>query len=233
VRRVSTCVAGVGGCDDTSGLPYFQASLCTPPVPGGTVASGVELSNVTNPCPLCNDYFRIDTTNLTLHTKACSGTDYAGKRRYLTHIYYIANNNNSGDGIPTLKRAELGADAFSIMPLVEGIENLQLEYGIDTNADGTADVFTADADAYVPASLPATCLASGAACNWWNVVSVKVHLLARNTEPSPGYDDDDRTYVLGLDAEGEEIRVNPSDDAFRRHAYSATVRLVNPSGRRQ
>lgn len=235
VRRASTCMAGAPGCDAlVAGTPYFQSSLCTPPVPGGTVAAGTELGNVTNPCPVCNDYFRIDTAtaNLTLHKKDCRSPNLADRRRYITHIYYIANNGNAGDGIPTLKRAELGAGGFTIVPLVEGIENLQIEYGIDTSGDGTADVFTANPDAYVAASLPPTCLAINAACNWWNVVSVKLNLLARNTEASASYTNN-KTYVLGARADGSAMTVGPFNDGFRRHAYNATIRLDNPSGRRQ
>mgnify|MGYP000505809460 CR=1 FL=1 len=69
----------------------------------------------------------------------------------------------------------------NITPLVDGIENLQIDYGVDTNSDGNADSYAAD-----PASVT----------NWSNVVSVQIHLLARNTETSLGYTDT-KTYNLG------------------------------------
>ena len=70
--------------------------------------------------------------------------------QFRTHIYFIANNDKPGDGIPTLKRAELGPGAFTIVPLVEGVENLQLEYGLDTAVPttGTPAVYTADPNTY-------------------------------------------------------------------------------------
>ena len=70
--------------------------------------------------------------------------------QYRTHIYFVANNDKAGDGIPTLKRAELGVAAFSIVPLVEGVENLQIEYGLDTSVPtaGTPAVYKADTDNY-------------------------------------------------------------------------------------
>src|SRR5262249_62300030 len=113
-----------------------------------------------------SDYYAMDTTNgagttLTKHKKDCATA--ADLRRFVTRIYFIANNDNPGDGIPTLKRSELigagapcavpGANCFSVVPLVGGIENMQLEYGLDTNAipDGAPDVFTADPDSYTGA----------------------------------------------------------------------------------
>lgn len=237
VRRVSTCIAGTANCDvAANGTPYFQASLCTPPVAGGTAAAGTELSSTNALCPLCSDYFALDSTlaNLTKHFKDCKTT--ANLRRFRTHIYFIAANDNTGDGIPTLKRAELGAGGFTVVPLVEGIENLQLEYGIDTGpatgVDGVPEVYSANPETYAPASVPPNCTANGPVCNWWNVVSVNIHLLARNTQTSTGYTDT-KVYTLGLDAAGNDNTVGPFNDGFRRHAYEAVVRLTNPSARKQ
>jgi type IV pilus assembly protein PilW len=65
-------------------------------------------------------------------------------RKYHVHIYFVAPCSagsgaggvcqNGDDAIPTLKRIELGAvggaTAYRIVPLVEGIEYLRVEYGI-------------------------------------------------------------------------------------------------------
>src|SRR5207237_180954 len=84
--------------------------------------------------------------------------------RARTHIYFVANNDKPGDGIPPLKRAELGvnaggAAAFNVVPLVEGVENLQLEYGLDTAVPttGSPAVYTADPSSYNGCA-PATCV---------------------------------------------------------------------------
>ncbi len=215
IRRTSTCIAGSTDCDAyASGTPYFQASLC---------ASATELDSSN-----ASDYYALDTTaaGLTKHKKDCATA--ADRRRHLTRIYFIANNDNSGDGIPTLKRAELGAGRFSIVPLVEGIENLQLEYGLDTSAipDGAPDVFTANPDTYVGAG------AAGATGNWRNVVAARVNVLARNTQTTAGYSDA-KVYTLGNKADGSANTFTPSgsDLAYKRHAYSAEVRLTNPAER--
>lgn len=223
VRHAHPCVAGSSGCDTIAdGGPYFQASLCNNPT---------EL-NSGNPAT----YFDldVDTAQLTRHLRNCtqvagSGT-LASIRRYDLHIYFVADNDNSGDGIPTLKRAELtssgGALSFVIVPLVEGIDNLQLEYGIDINNDGAPDLYSAD-----PATANGCALPACAADNWRNAITVKVNLLARNLEKSVEYTDS-KSYVLGNDADGTPHTVAAAGDHYKRHVFQAVVNLPNPRGRK-
>ncbi|HEV7453721.1 MAG TPA: PilW family protein, partial [Candidatus Saccharimonadales bacterium] len=180
-----------------------------------------------------SDYYALDTNsaNLTRQKKDCLTTNLAGLRRYRTHIYFIANNDNGSDRIPTLKRVELGTSGsaanFSPTPvaLVEGIENLQIEYGIDTAGNGAPGLYTTDPD-----SAPAC---SGAACvtNWRNVVADKLNLLARNTTASPGYTDT-KVYTLGSTT-ADTVTVSPNTKNFKRHVYQTAVLLSNPAGRKQ
>lgn len=224
VRRASTCAVGDTNCDAiTAGVPYFQASLCFPSS-GATELASTNIS----------DYYALatDTSTLTEHKRDCTTT--AAIRRFETHIYFIANNDSGSDGIPTLKRAELGTNgsstAFVIVPLVEGIENLQLEYGIDnlpsSGKDGIPDVYTADPSSYNGCT--------GQACvqNWRDVVAVRMHLLARNTEESAGYSNTGRTYSLGYDKDDAIISVGGFTDTYKRHVYESSVKLTNPAGRR-
>ena len=226
IRRVGSCVAGPipgAGCDAAiAGAPYFQASNC--------YLNG-ELATNTGAATDYQAHFALNTNTSTagLGKHAIDCTTIADYRRYLVHIYFVANNNIGTDGIPTLKRAELGAGVFNIVPLVEGIETIQFEYGMDTTPaplDGLVDVFNADPGTY------GSC--SGAACvqNWLNTYAVKVNVLARNTEKSPGYVDT-KTYVLGLKADGAtDNAFGPYNDAYRRHAFTSSVRLDNPAGRK-
>ncbi|TDF65910.1 PilW family protein [Cupriavidus sp. L7L] len=221
VRRASGCAVGTPDCDALiAGAPYFQASGCT---------SAAELSSPT----VANYYgLDVDTTKLTLHQKDCKppttpGT-LAALHQYRTHIYFIANNDKNGDGIPTLKRAELGAAGFTIVPLVEGIENMQIEYGIETAVPttGAASVFTADPAGY------AGCVEPACVGYWRNVVSVKLYLLARNKKQSMGYTDGKlKTFAMGMNADGTANTVGPFNDAYRRHAYTSLIRVNNTAGR--
>jgi type IV pilus assembly protein PilW len=224
VRRTSTCVSGDPTCDngDIEG-PLFQASLCN---------NASELDSG-NPA----DFYALDTdaSRLTRHQRNCSAAAGTGTRavarRYLTHIYFVANNDKRGDGIPTLKRAELrlvdGALAFTTVPLAEGVDNLQLEYGVDTDDDGLANVFTA-----TPGTANGCAEPVCAAANWRNVLSVKLNLLSRSTEPTQGYTDR-KTYVLGIDAAGDANVVAAANDAYKRHVFQSLVPLPNPAGRKQ
>lgn len=198
----------------TSGQPYLQSGL---------TASKLELKYVLGVATSNT----VDTTVFNLVKK--DGT-VAPLRKYSVHIYYVspcsvpangstcsaANTDDGGVSVPTLKRLELtvdssGATKFVTVPLVEGIENLQVDYGFDTTGDGAPDTYLADA---------------AAVADWANLTAVRVYLLARNNERSPGYVDD-KTYDLGT--AGVTAATN---DAYKRHVFTQMVRLVNPSARR-
>ncbi|MGJ7917901.1 PilW family protein [Massilia sp. LXY-6] len=164
VRHTRTCASGNPDCDaDGIQGPLFQASLCD------------NLSELGSGDPA--NYYALDTdpAKLTRHQRDCTATAGTGTvaigRRFLTHIYFVANNDQAGDGIATLKRAELrvvnGTLQFIAVPLVEGIDDLELEYGIDTNGDGVVDQYTAS---------------PGGAAGWRNVLTVRVSVLARNLD---------------------------------------------------
>lgn len=190
VSHANTCAFGAAGCDGgTDTGPHIQVSACTTAVPAEAA-------------------YVIDSANFPLREKDCA--TLAERRKIVTNIYYLADSN----GQPTLMRAAFDNGAFSApQPLVEGIEALRFEYGIDNNGDGSPD------GAYVACN----------PCNQVqlaNIVAVKVHVLARNLESTPGHMDD-KTYQLGPDSFG------PFGDNVKRHVFSTTVRLVNPSGRRE
>lgn len=213
VRRVATCVAGSANCAVNAGAPYFQASLCN----GATELGSTPTSG----------WYRLDTTTANLDRTRRDCTTPAERRQYLTRIYFIANNDNPGDGIPTLKRAELGAGGFTIVPLVEGIQSLRIEYGIDTNNDGIPDAFSANPDGF------GACAGASCVANWRNAMAAKLYMLARTIKPSGASYTDAKLYQLGLDANGNTVQVGPFNDTFRRHVYTAEVRFNNPAGRRE
>jgi type IV pilus assembly protein PilW len=189
VRRARACIAGTSGCQAAiSGRGYLQVSLC------GTEVTTHKLGN-------------LGTETFDLKKKDC--TNNADLRRYYVRVYYISTDNGSGVSVPTLKQMELDGSSYVTTPLVEGIEELKILYGVDTTNDGAPDSYVA-----TPASL----------ADWMNVVAVQVHLLARNLETSPGYTDS-KTYTLGGTA------FTPGG-SYRRHVYSSLVRINNASGRK-
>lgn len=137
----------------------------------------------------------------------------ANIRRLHTDIYFIGPD---GDGVPTLKKLTLtgsgGALAFVEQALVSGIEHLQIDYGIDSDDDSIPDSFTTN-----PGSVSA----------WADVVNLRVHLVVRNIEPTVGHTDT-KTYDIGLGGS-----VGAANDNYRRRAYVASIRAVNPGIRRE
>jgi len=205
IRRASSCEAGSGTCPAMSaGQPYVQVAKCSTETPITPYTMGIAGS-----------------ATFGLHNRDCTTT--AGLRQYFVRIYYISADNGRGVAIPTLKRMEFNGTSFDDTPLVEGIEDINYEYGIDNDGDGAPDVFTAD-----PTSLGAT--AAAQANIWANVVAVRVNLLARNIDPSVNFTDS-KTYTLVLDATGNPQTVTPGDN-YHRHAYTSLVRVVNVSERR-
>lgn len=103
--------------------------------------------------------------------------------RMQSNVYYIDTGAYGG---PSLMRRRLGSfnnldntqsctnatasttQGFCVEEIAEGVEDLQLLYGVDTNTDLSADKFVA--------------ASSVAAAEWANVVSVRVNLLVRSVE---------------------------------------------------
>lgn len=191
VRRTSSTTTDTAAA--IAGRTYLQTSRCISDTKPFMMAQGsfdLRLKDCATPAPLYG---------------------------YIVRIYYISQcsdvtaANACADTIPTLKMVDFSNGGQTVIPLVEGIENMQFEYGLDTTDDGAPDAYTA----------------APAAAEWENVMAVRVNLLARNNEITTGYTDT-KTYNLGAAASS----VAPGG-SFKRHAYSQLVRATNPSGRRE
>jgi type IV pilus assembly protein PilW len=143
--------------------------------------------------------------------------------RYMVQIYFISPcskpvnlcsaSSDGGNPIPTLNRLELDPNAaggWSMVSLVEGIERMRVEYGLDSDGDGAPDSYV---------------LTTATAADWNKVVSVNVGLLARNSRATQGYLDKKTYRLVTLD-------VAAANDQFKRHAYNGVVKLKNVSDRR-
>lgn len=165
------------------------------------------------------------------------GTTAAPIRKFHVHVYFVApcstGSNANGtcaagdDTIPTLKRLELTVDAANnrdmyIVPIASGIEYLKAEWGIDEQP-ATVNEMTGVAGNGIPESY----VAAPTAAQLANAVSVKLNLLARNTERSSGHVDD-KTYSLGTGA-----TLAATNDAFKRHVFSTDVLMINVAGRKE
>lgn len=119
-----------------------------------------------------------------------------------TTTYFIRNSEN-GTG-PALWRRS--GNVAAAQELAEGIENLQVLYGVDTDGNQTADEYrTAN---------------NVSAADWLNVVSLRVALLVAGVTDRVS-EEDPRTF----DLLGEEV--GPFDDGRLRRVVTFTVALRN------
>lgn len=197
ITRASTCVAGPtaeAGCTakTTSGsTAYLQVSEC-----------GDEYETT----PFVLDIG--SATTFTLKKRITGGLtcDTAGTapiRLLYKSLYYVDESNN-------LIRADQAiGGSFTATTLTEGIENIQLQYGFDTNSDGTADQY-------------ATTPPGGK--TWADAMGVRVWILARAPTATPGY--------AGNKAiEMDDYSTTPSD-SFKRHVFSSYINFTNPAAKR-
>lgn len=125
---------------------------------------------------------------------------------YYAKIFYIQDYSMADtDGIPTLCARELVEDDMVANCYVEGVEDMQIELGIDTDADGVPNQYKEDPTAAELSS----------------AVTARVYLLVRSVNPVVGYTNS-KAYNLGQKA------VAAKDDAFMRRVYSTTIKLRNP-----
>lgn len=150
-------------------------------------------------------------------------------RRLLLRVYYVARCSEcvgAGDGIPTLKRLELRPSGLVVVPLVEGIDQVAWDYGLDSSGDGVPDTWQGLSGGAGTAESTAI-----AAAGWSNVVAVRVSVLSRALQVSAGHQDPS-TYALGLRGT-TPITVGPYSDGYKRRMATATVRLQTVAGLRE
>jgi type IV pilus assembly protein PilW len=235
VRRADTTVVNSAGSGTITGSTvYLQTTGDTADVQYGVAGM---ISNAQNASGAASTLQRRDFSVAATGSPPQFPVIAAAIRKYRTHIYFVApcsvpngggsvctgSADDQGRPIPTLKRLELGASgAFSIVPIVEGIEAIRVEYGVDSapvippdmgtglNGDGLPDAFT---------NAPSV-------ADMGNTVAVRIYVLARNTAPTNGYVDD-KTYTMGT------YTTTATSDSYKRHVYGAETRIANQSGRRE
>lgn len=217
VTRVNTNV--VSPASAVASEAYLQVSTCENDTLPFATASGASAAS------------------FPLMQKNCLSSNLAPLRKIVQRVYFVSTCNACGtDTIPTLKMAEYLNGEMRITPLVEGIENLQLDYGIDMDGNGSPDCYTSNPGSPPPAQIAAAVCPqttppydwTAAMTNWANVMAVRIHVLGRNTAASGGWTDA-RTYAMGLATPA----AGPFNDNIKRHVYSTVARLYNSSGQRE
>ncbi len=200
IQRASTCRLGETGCaTETNQQAYLQISAC-----------GTEYG--ANP-------FVVDVglaSTFTLKDKDCS-TVSAEKRRLIRRIYFI----NTSDQLQSMDITPAGAQ--TPVTLVEGIEQMQIEYAIDSNLDGSVDSYN---------STPA-------ATDWQNVVGARLWLLAKSTETSRNtaaamtFTMGDCVYTTVNGLCNTTPGTPPTTQQLKRRVYNTFITFTTPKLRRE
>ena len=162
------------------------------------------------------------TGTITANTSGtCAGFTAGTISKLHVSIYFISPCNVcSGaklDTLPTLKRLVLEVGGYTLEPLVEGIENLAIQLGVDTSADGDV-VGYGSPDKFVetPADMS----------EWANVVAARIYVLSRSVDTTPGHSDS-KSYLLGTRV------IAAKNDGYKRHVFNTLVRIENLAIRRE
>ena len=131
--------------------------------------------------------------------------------------YYVDANSDLIPGIPTLRRKVLGIQgansAVFDQEIAPGVENLQIQFGIDMNEDNTVDryvnpgdeIYNPEAPGYVPGA---------------RVLTARVWLVVRGLAREAGIDDQ-TAYNPG------NVNLGTFNDEIRRMQVSKTILLRN------
>ncbi len=131
--------------------------------------------------------------------------------------YYVDANSDLIPGVPTLRRMVLGIQgansAVFDQEIAPGVENLQIQFGIDMNEDNTVDRYVNPGDQIYNPEAPG--YSPGA-----RVLTARVWLIVRGLAPEPGVDDQ-TAYTPG------NVNLGTFNDEVRRMQVSKTILLRN------
>lgn len=135
----------------------------------------------------------------------------------LVNTYYVAANSTLIPGVPTLRRKTLtmvgGVQQITDQEVAPGVENLQIQFGIDVNEDNTVDryvnpgdpIYDPNAVGYVPGA---------------RVMTARIWLVVRGVSIEVGLQDN-RNYAPG------DVDLGVPSDKYRRMQVSKTILMRN------
>ena len=135
----------------------------------------------------------------------------------ISRAYYVSDYTDVlGDGVPSLRRADLlqGPEMVSDV-LLSGVEDLQLEFGVDIAVDGVgSEKGDGMVDSYVNASN---------VTDWSNgeVVAVRIWLLMRSERQDRDNISSAQTFTIAGNT------VTTPNDGYRRYLVSSVVKMRN------
>jgi type IV pilus assembly protein PilW len=124
---------------------------------------------------------------------------------FRSYTYFIANGKNGDPALWRLNHNEAAGTSTNPVELIEGIENMQITFGVDTNDDDVVD-------SYITAEAVET------ANQWEQVISARISLLAQSLEDNLTVEDQVVAYNSGT--------ITGTDGKIRR-VFTTTVGVRN------
>lgn len=135
----------------------------------------------------------------------------------LVNTYYVAADSELIPGVPALRRKSLvsigGGPAIQDQEVAPGVENMQLQFGVDVDADNTVDRYVNPDDGIItPGNVNFIPTAQ--------IITARIWLLVRSVSTETGINDQ-RNYQPG------DVNLGVPGDQFRRLLVSKTILLRN------
>lgn len=173
--------------------------------------------------PLQNDRLYLQTTRiqgeLFANNTIPSGFDPVNSETHDLRVntYYVAQTSALVPGVPTLRRKTL-ASAGGVPVVVDqevapGVENMQLQFGVDVDGDNAVDRYVNPGDDILVQG-------SGTFIPGARVITARIWLVVRSVDPEIGLNDQ-RNYEPG------DVDLGVPVDNFRRLQVSKTILLRN------
>lgn len=132
-----------------------------------------------------------------------------------THAYYVSSSSSLGANVPSLRRKTLVNGVLQDQELIAGVENFQVQLGVDTDNNDTVDRYTNTVGLVTPGSanfIPAA-----------KVLAVRVWLMFRAEQIEVGF-------VDGATYSYASVANFAPADRFRRALVSKTILIRNARG---
>lgn len=176
-----------------------------------------------NPVPLEAGRPQIQTTRVAgqVFTDGAIPGDFtaadSATHNLLVSSYYVADDSELIPGVPSLRRRILrmnsGVATIVDEEIAPGVENLQVQFGVDMNEDNTVDRYVNPGDQIYNPEAPG--YSPGA-----RVITARVWLVVRGLSIEPGVQDL-KTYDPG------DVNLGVMNDSHRRIVVSKTILLRN------
>ena len=146
-----------------------------------------------------------------------TGAPSSATHNLIVNSYYVSPTSNLIPGVPTLRRKTLtvdtGVPSIEDQEVAPGVENIQLQLGIDIDEDNTVDryvnpgseIYDPNAAGYIPGA---------------RVMTARIWIVVRGVTTEAGLVDG-RTYAPG------NANLGQMSDGFRRLQISKTILLRN------